>query len=368
MSDKHEIIKNGYIAFGFPAEKRLFNLLTKEHPSITKEDIKDFLGHQEAEQIYKPHQNPKRSKQGSITAYSVNERWQMDIFSFFNFVDSWKKSEYKYTLCCIDIFTRKAWAIPMTDKSTESTIKAFEEILTENKDNYPKIIIADQDSVFLSDAFNQILDKYNIILDVYIKGDHNALGIIDAYAKRLKLQLAKYVLVMDYTINWHKLLDKVVENYNNTPNTSIDDIKPNDAHKPENVETIFSINVFKKKGRTVESDLVKGDPVRIRILKNIHTKSSSPQFSNELYTVEETHGNNITLSNGKIYKRYSILKVVSYAKPILHNRQQKIKNARNVHKELKQIDQEENEISVDQPRQKRSNAGQHSVRFDPSKP
>ena len=71
----------------------------------------------------------------------------MDIFSLFNFVDSWKKAEYKYTLCCIDIFTRKAWAIPMTDKSTESTIKAFEEILKDNKDNYPKIIIADQDSV-----------------------------------------------------------------------------------------------------------------------------------------------------------------------------------------------------------------------------
>ena len=111
MSDKHEIIKNGYIAFGFPGENRLHTLLTKEHPSITKEDIKDFLGHQEAEQIYKPHQNPKRSKQGSITACSVNERWQMDIFSLFNFVDSWKKSQYKYTLCCIDIFTRKAWLI-----------------------------------------------------------------------------------------------------------------------------------------------------------------------------------------------------------------------------------------------------------------
>ena len=86
-------------------------------------------------------------------------------------MDSWKKSQYKYTLCCIDIFTRKAWAIPMTNKSTESTIKAFEEILKDNNDNYPKIIIADQGSVFLSDAFNQILDKYNIILDVYIKGD-----------------------------------------------------------------------------------------------------------------------------------------------------------------------------------------------------
>ena len=62
----------------------------------------------------------------------------------------------------------------------------------------------------------------------------------------------------------------------------------------------------------------------------------------------------------------SILKVVSDAKPILHNRQQKIKNARNVHKELKQVDQEENDTPADQPRQKRSNAGKHSERFDPT--
>jgi hypothetical protein len=40
----------------------------------------------------------------------------MDIFSLFTFVDSWKKAEFKYAMCCIDVFTQKAWAIPMTDK------------------------------------------------------------------------------------------------------------------------------------------------------------------------------------------------------------------------------------------------------------
>ncbi len=45
----------------------------------------------------------------------------MDIFSLFNFLDSWKKSEHKYALCC-----RKAWAIRMKDKTTESVVEAFE--------------------------------------------------------------------------------------------------------------------------------------------------------------------------------------------------------------------------------------------------
>jgi hypothetical protein len=96
----------------------------------------------------------------------------------------------------------------------------------------------------MSHAFNAILDKYNIILDVKVKSYHNALGIIDAYAKRLKLQPAKYVLGMVFTVNWSKLLHKVVGNYNNTPYASIDDIKPNEAHLVQNQETIFGINIF----------------------------------------------------------------------------------------------------------------------------
>ena len=103
----------------------------------------------------------------------------------------------------------------------------------------------------------KILDQYQIILNLYIKGDHNALGVIDAYAKRLKLQLAKYIMITDMKVNWVKLLHKVVDNYNNTPNKSINDIKPNEAHLKDNVEAIFGINVFKKKGISTES-LIEG--------------------------------------------------------------------------------------------------------------
>ena len=112
----------------------------------------------------------------------------------------------------------------------------------------------------------------------------------------------------------------------------------------------------------IESDLVRGDLVRIRILKNINTKSSSPQFSNEVYTVVYPNGNNIKLSDGKVYKRYSILKVVSDAKQIINPKQQAIKNARSTHTALKQIDQQENIIST--TRQKRSTAGKAAEKLD----
>ena len=153
MTDKIDIIKNGYIAYGFPGESRLYTLLNKDHKEKTQDDIKNFLGHQEAEQIYKPHTNPRRSKQGSITAYMINELWQMNIFSLFNFVESFRKSEHKYDFCCIDVVTRKSYGIPIKDKATEAVIEAFETILNDNKDNYPKMIMSDQDSIFTSDDF-----------------------------------------------------------------------------------------------------------------------------------------------------------------------------------------------------------------------
>ncbi len=54
------------------------------------------------------------------------------------------------------------------DKTATSIIDAFETILNDNKDNYPKMIMSDQDSVFTSDAFEKILDKYQISLNLYI--------------------------------------------------------------------------------------------------------------------------------------------------------------------------------------------------------
>ncbi len=49
----------------------------------------------------------------------------MDTFTLLKFVGSWKQSEHKYVFCCIDVFTRKAYVIPMKDKPAASTIEAY---------------------------------------------------------------------------------------------------------------------------------------------------------------------------------------------------------------------------------------------------
>ena len=217
--------------------------------------------------------------------------------------------------------------------------------------------MSDQDSAFQGELFQDQLDKYHITSNTYIKGDHNALGIIDAFAKRIKLAIAKYIVRNDNKITWDHVMKIVIDNYNATPHDSLDGIAPNDATTKKNQERIFEINLEKPMGKQGPSDLQPDDPVRIAKEKTAFSKSSIPQFSNEIHRVVSASGSVIELSNGKTYKRNSVLKVVDSAAPILVNPIDENITKKNVDREMRQLGQENADIDVNQPRQKRSTAG-----------
>ena len=100
-------------------------------------------------------------------------------------------------------------------------------------------------------------------------------------------------------------------------------------------------------------DLPIYENIPISDLKNLDI----PQFSNEIYSVVNASGSVIELSNGKTYKRNSVLKVVNSAAPILVNPIDENITKGKVDKEMRQLGQEHADIDVNQPRQKRSTAG-----------
>ena len=46
--------------------------------------------------------------------------------------------------------------------------------------------MSDNDKAYEGSQFNNILNKYDIILNENVIGDHNALGIIDRFARSFK--------------------------------------------------------------------------------------------------------------------------------------------------------------------------------------
>jgi len=96
----------------------------------------------------------------------------------------------KYIFACVDIFTRKLYAEPMMFKDGEHCAGALQSIIMEHK-HTPRTFICDSDAAYSSKAFKDVLNENKTSLNQVVVGDHNALGIIDNMAKRLKFIFIK---------------------------------------------------------------------------------------------------------------------------------------------------------------------------------
>jgi len=171
-------------------------------------------------------------------------------------------------------------------------------------------ITSDNDSTFLSSEFQKVLDKHEIVLKTVAVNDHHALGIVDRFARTLKTILHKR-FVKYHSTNWIDHLDSIIKKYNNSPHSSIDDIKPIEADNKFNIPIIFEINEIKKleqNDSTYDKSKFQIDD-KVRIELQGFQKKSEGKYSNEIYKVKEINGKTITLDNGKKYKYDQLLKI-----------------------------------------------------------
>ena len=129
-------------------------------------------------------------------------------------------------------------------------------------------------------------------------------------ARRLKMTFAKIFLSTN-TKNWVNHLNRVVANYNKSDHKSLNNISPNDVDaSDENAQMIRDINFAKKANKAsvkvIHKNVKIGDKVRIKINKTFG-KSSEPQFSDDVYIIEDIEGQSVVLSNGKIKKMDNLL-------------------------------------------------------------
>ena len=303
------IIEEYYNNYNFPSKDKLYKLLKDDGHEIKRKDIDLYLSKQEEAQVFKEAKKSKK-KNGHITAIQPNSNWQLDIYYLMKYYK--QNHGFRYILACVDVFTRKAYCIPMKSKENDE-VKLSLKLLFKEAEAYPFVITSDNDSTFLSKECQEIFEKHNIIHDTVPVGDHNSLGIVDRFARTLKTVLHKRFM-KNSTTNWVDELSVIVNKYNNTPHSSIDDIKPNEADKPENIYKILELNIAKKNEKsTFVNPFKEGDTVRIE-LNGFHKKSEG-KFSNEINTVVDVNGKRVLLDNGKTVK-YDMLSKISYVPEI----------------------------------------------------
>jgi len=298
-----DIIEQYYNDYNFPSVDKLYKLMKEDNHNVKKSDIKKYIDSKTETQLLKESKKSK-FKLGHITSLKPFSIFQMDIF----FLKKYHKhnQEYKYVLCCIDVFTRFVFCEPMKSKENEEVIKAFLKIINKEK---PYVITTDSDSTFLGKEFQKVLDQNEIALNPVPLHDHHALGIIDRFARTFKTILHKR-FIKHNSLNWIDNLDTIIKNYNNSPHSGINNIKPSQATEKHNASIIYDLNVEKAKAKTTYKPTIFNIDDYVRIQENnVFQKKSEGKYKDETHQITNINGKVITLDNDKKVKYDMIIKV-----------------------------------------------------------
>ena len=136
-----------YESANFPGLDTLTKKVQIQHPKNTKSYIEKWYLNQLEIQLLHNQQRTKAS--GHVVAFSENEMWNIDIYDL---TKHWAENgNMKYIFACVDVFTRKLYAEPVTGKDGENCAGALQSIIMEHKVK-PLTLLCDSDAAYSSKA------------------------------------------------------------------------------------------------------------------------------------------------------------------------------------------------------------------------
>jgi transposase InsO family protein len=165
---------------GLTSDKKLYEYLhSNGHTDFTYKQVNEFLKSLEVNQVL-----TKRRGNISFVAERPLEQFQIDLIYM---PKSWFNSGYKYIFACVDVFSKKADMIPMKERDSTTSTKAFEKIL--DRMGIPETIYSDQGSEFKNSIFQKLLDKHNIKI-IFALGHA---PFVESFNKTMKNRMMKYM-------------------------------------------------------------------------------------------------------------------------------------------------------------------------------
>ena len=151
----------------------------------------------------------RRFKRRCVVVGGPNQQWQADLVD----VSRLKKTNdgTTFLLTVIDVFSKRAWCIPLKNKSAVSMVAAFAPLLG----NKPPITLqTDKGSEFLNRALQKLLKEYG----VHHFATHNEetkASIVERFNRTLKTRMWRY-FTKKQSVRYIDVLQDFVRSYNNT--------------------------------------------------------------------------------------------------------------------------------------------------------
>jgi hypothetical protein len=261
---------------------------------LSKADIADFIRRQETSQVF--HRRKVRHYYPLIS-YSPFSRVQIDLMDVSQ-LTYWNPG-VKFLFCCVDVYSRYAFVLPIKNKGESEVLKAFKTIvesIEELRGFAPVQVDSDREASFLSHAFKDYCDDNLIgqkLLDI---DDYKGTAVVDRFIRTLRELINKYLVAYN-TKSYLDVLQELVVNYNTRVNQGIKTTPSDASEKPEFEKLYWSLvekKISKAKAGADSGNyhaLDVGEKVRVMIrLRKVFDKGTASPWSKSIHTVSKMEG------------------------------------------------------------------------------
>ena len=263
----------------FFGRDRLFQYIKKEYPDskISRRQIMDYLKKQKN---WQENYIPRKKKSTKAVLTLKAGYLQIDLIDFQRYADN----GFKFILTAMDLFTKKASAIPLKNKSGKSVAEGIKKLL----EKYEKVSViqSDNGSEFLSPEVKTLLDNKGI-KRLYSKAySPQTQGTIERFNQTLERLIEKLFNYKDKN-RWVKDLDELVDNYNKTVHYSTKETPDNIEQNQDKVKERLQSKYQQNPQNTKNPDYKVGDRVKVRLKKTTTDKKGTKTFTVDNYTVHK---------------------------------------------------------------------------------
>jgi len=156
----------------------------RRYSGRSEREVKQFLAKQDAYTLHKPRR--VRFPRRKTYPKGIADLYQIDVVDMSNL--SSYNDGMRYILTCIDVFTKRAWAIPVRTKSGRDVPEAFEKILEDRKCN---MVQSDKGTEFFNGTFQSMLQRHRIKFYTSENEDLKA-SVVESFNRTLKTKMYRY--------------------------------------------------------------------------------------------------------------------------------------------------------------------------------
>jgi hypothetical protein len=330
-----------YNRYHYPRQREFYSLLHRDGYPYTLRDVAAFLRKRSANERYTPYRRPFKYFPIKYTSSRPFERIQVDLMDMRNYNGNQHR---RFGFVMVDAFSRFAIVIPISSKSLGECGRALKDCLDEihgKTGTYPKLIDCDSESAFNRNSkdpgsfgaqcrahgieIRQALFRDPGTGTVPKAHDVRTLAYVDRFIRTLRDHFNKYYHTDgNRSKTWYSESDAMVNQYNNVKHTSLK-MTPNEAvNQPGEQLPIREATILKNAQIAAQQpwaqvELKDGDLVRVLLNRSAFDKGTEARWSDVIYPITEIKDGVYFHVNGKLYRKYELLKTSQESNPRVHD-------------------------------------------------